>query len=141
MKTLLVMIGLGLIRLSEPTTGTLEVEVANLKSTEGYVYLSLYEGEDKFLKEALMRTKIETIAGKSVVLKLEDVPVGDYSVSVMHDENMNGELDSGTFGIPKEGYGFSNNARGMFGPPSYKDTKFRLEGNTKMTIKLIHPPF
>ena len=141
MKTLIAIIAIALMGFDGLTQGTLEVEVSNLKSTDGYVYLSIYNEEGQFLKEAFRRTMVETIEGKSVILKLEDLPYGTYSVSVMHDENMNGDLDSGTFGIPKEGYGFSNNARGMFGPPSYEDTQFSFESDTKMSIKLIHPPF
>lgn len=141
MQTLITFIALGFISLTGSNQGTLEVEVSNLKSTEGYVYLQIFSNEDDFMKNPFKRTKVESIEGESVILKLEELPFGDYSISVMHDQNMNGEMDKGTFGIPKEGYGFSNNAKGMFGPPSYEDTEFTFEGDVKMTIELIHPPF
>jgi uncharacterized protein (DUF2141 family) len=141
MKTLITMIAIAFFGMTSPEQGTLEVEVANIKSMDGYVYLQIFSSEDDFMKNPIRRAKVESIEGESVLLKVEDLPFGDYSVSVLHDENMNGEMDSGTFGIPKEGYGFSNNAKGMFGPPSYEDTQFTFDKNMKLSIDLIHPPF
>jgi uncharacterized protein (DUF2141 family) len=45
-------------------------------------------------------------------------------------------LDTGWFGIPKEGYGCSNDAKGNMGPPKYEDAKFQLKSNKNMTIKI-----
>ena len=44
----------------------------------------------------------------------------------MHDENGNGELDANFVGIPKEPWGFSNNAKGKFGPPKWEDVQFSI---------------
>ena len=121
--------------------GTLEVEVSNFNSTSGVVYLQLFESEDDFLNSATIQKKIGPITSQSVVFSLPDLPEGVYAISVMHDENENGEMDKGTFGIPREGYGFSNNARGMFGPPSFDDSKFTFAADTRLKISLIHPPF
>jgi uncharacterized protein (DUF2141 family) len=141
MKTLITLIILGFFGITGPEQGTLEVEVSNIKSMEGYVYLQIFSNEDDFMKNPTKRAMVKFIEGESVILKVEDLPFGNYSVSIMHDQNMNGEMDSGTFGIPKEGYGFSNNAKGMFGPPSYEDTQFTFDKNMKLSIDLIHPPF
>ena len=55
----------------------------------------------------------------------------------MHDQNGNGEMDQNVLGIPKEAYGFSNNAKGFFGKPAYKDIMFQLNSaETQITIKL-----
>ncbi len=43
----------------------------------------------------------------------EDIPPGRYALAVIHDENMNGKLDANWLGVPKEGYGFSNDAKGL----------------------------
>lgn len=56
------------------------------------------------------------------------VPPGDYAIAVFHDENGNGRLDTGIFGIPTEGTGASNDARGTFGPPSFADARFTYRG-------------
>lgn len=58
----------------------------------------------------------------------EDIPPGTYALAVIHDENMNGVLDTNALGIPREGYGFSNDARAWFGPPSFADASFHYDG-------------
>lgn len=60
--------------------------------------------------------------------RLEDVPPGHYAVGVMHDEDSDGEFDTGFLGIPTEGYGFSRDARGSLGPPSFDSAAFRYRG-------------
>jgi len=49
--------------------------------------------------------------------------IGQYAIKVFHDENANGELDINFLGIPKESYGFSNHARGRFGPPPFAEAR------------------
>jgi hypothetical protein len=62
-------------------------------------------------------------------------------VAVFHDENMNGQLDKNMFGIPKEGYGFSNNPKKSIGPPKFADAKFQLDQPEKVfEIKLLPDP-
>lgn len=58
----------------------------------------------------------------------EDIPPGTYAMAVIHDENMNGKLDTNSVGIPTEGYGFSNDARGVVGGPSFSAASFRYNG-------------
>ena len=60
---------------------------------------------------------------------------GEYAVSCYHDRNGNGKLDKNTIGIPVEPYGFSNDARGSFGPPKYKKARFNHDGGD-MTIEV-----
>ena len=67
----------------------------------------------------------------------EDIPPGRYALAVIHDENMNGKLDANWLGVPKEGYGFSNDAKGLMGAPSFDAASFRYrEGSLGLTIRL-----
>jgi uncharacterized protein (DUF2141 family) len=54
-----------------------------------------------------------------------DLPAGFYAVSVFHDENMNEKLDKNFMGVPKEGYGASNNPKKKMGPPNFDEAKFQ----------------
>jgi uncharacterized protein (DUF2141 family) len=64
-------------------------------------------------------------------------PAGSYAPVVLHDENMNGKLDTNWLGVPKEGYGFSNDARASVGAPSFDDASFVYHGATlELTISL-----
>lgn len=66
-----------------------------------------------------------------------NVDPGVYSVQVFHDENDNGEFDTNLFGIPTEGFAFSNDAHGSFGPPTFEDTTFRMNSaDRKLTLNL-----
>lgn len=62
----------------------------------------------------------------SNVLQFEGAPPGSYAVMVFHDENGNGKLDKAANGMPLEGWGFSRNARGRFGPPAFQDARIEL---------------
>lgn len=61
---------------------------------------------------------------------------GLYAILVYVDINQNGELDKNLFGIPKEPYGFSNNARGSFGPPSFMAVSIQITEDTRLPINL-----
>ena len=70
--------------------------------------------------------EIVDIEDQSCTVTFKDVPAGTYAVSYIHDENGNGKMDTNFMGIPKEGYGCSNNAKGFMGPPKWEDAKFEL---------------
>jgi uncharacterized protein (DUF2141 family) len=66
----------------------------------------------------------------NVTLTFNNLPDGDYAVRMFHDEDGDGEMKTNLFGIPSEGYGFSNGARGAFGPPKFADMKVTVRGAT-----------
>jgi uncharacterized protein (DUF2141 family) len=69
-----------------------------------------------------------------------NIDPGPHAVSVLHDENNNGRLDTNFLGIPREGVGVSNNPLPRRGPPSFAEAVFRLppEG-TEIVVKLVYP--
>ncbi len=56
------------------------------------------------------------------------VPAGTYAVAFFHAEHNETQLTTGMFGKPQQGYGFSNNAAGSFGPPNFTAAAFRYDG-------------
>ena len=100
----------------------LEVTVRNIKEAKGTIRVGLFTNENDFLKKAAEGKVVKAKQGELTVV-FENLKPGDYAVSVIHDENENGELDSNMVGIPKEGFAFGNNAMGMFGPPSFEKAK------------------
>ena len=50
----------------------------------------------------------------------------DYAIVILHDENNDNIFQKGPLGIPKEGYGFSNNAKARFSAPSWDDCRFHV---------------
>ena len=65
-----------------------------------------------------------------------ELPKGTYAIGIFVDANYNNKMDRNFFGVPKEQYGFSNDAKGSFGPPSFKDASFNVDGELKLEINL-----
>ena len=92
-----------------------------------------YQGEEA---GALDKKMVPVVNQKTQVV-FEDLAFGSYGVALYHDENVNGKLDTNAMGIPKEAYGFSNNAKSFFGKPGYKDVMFEMNSaEMKITINL-----
>ncbi|WP_169570272.1 DUF2141 domain-containing protein [Sneathiella limimaris] len=117
----------------------IHIQVQGLRSADGDVRVTLFQAGN-FLKFDKVFRRAKTLAsGAPVELVLKDLPEGDYSFSIAHDENANGELDKNFFGIPKEGVGVSNNAKGFLGPPSDAAATFSLRAEpVRQTILLSY---
>jgi uncharacterized protein (DUF2141 family) len=73
-------------------------------------------------------------------VRFAGIAPGTYAVSVFHDENANGKLDTNFMGIPREGVRASNNAKGHLGPPKFNAAAFRFAGgrlDLKITINYL----
>ncbi len=120
--------------------GVIDIRIKGIPSGEGRMFVGLFRPGDDFPRQKhAYRGVVSMIANQETAARFTDVPDGTYAVAVYHDANRNGELDRGLFGIPKEDYGFSNNARGSFGPPEFKEAAFAHDGTTKITIDLTPP--
>ncbi|MFC5525319.1 DUF2141 domain-containing protein [Rhodanobacter ginsengisoli] len=116
------------------------MEVLNIRNSTGSVACALFESPAGFPIDYLRS------ATNIVVMKIrkaqarcdfEETPSGTYAIAVVHDENLNGKLDTNWIGIPKEGYGFSNDAKAVFSAPSFQDASFTYDGkNLNLSISL-----
>ena len=106
----------------------LTVNITNIKEPQGQLIMAIFDSEDTFLEKPFQSKKIE-VSGESQKVVFKNLPAGHYSVSIIYDENNNGELDKNMIGIPKEGFAFSRKSMGTFGPPSYDDTKVEVKDN------------
>jgi uncharacterized protein (DUF2141 family) len=79
---------------------------------------------------------MQKVDKEEISVALDNVAPGAYAVSIFHDENDNGKLDAGAYGIPVEKTGSSNNAKGKYGPPSFDDCKFMVDEDTVIYITL-----
>ena len=106
----------------------------------GTVACALFESSAGFPTEYLSsatNVMVIKVRKAQALCTFEDIPPGRYAIAVVHDENMNGKLDTSRFGIPTEGYGFSNDARALLGPPSFSAASFPYDGRTlDMTVSL-----
>ena len=117
------------LQASEPATTSLRVELTGLASAQGNLYIAVYDSDDTWLGDETVLEQKVVIAdardGELVSAELQ-LPPGEYALSIFHDSNNNGELDTNFMGIPKEPVALSNNARPKFGAPKYKDAVFTV---------------
>ena len=102
----------------------INVEIERLRSDKGQVLCSLFPSSDGFPKDSqkAVAHAASPISDNRASCKFSEVKPGMYAVSVFHDENSNGKLDTKLLGIPREGVGASNDARGHFGQPRPRTT-------------------
>ena len=115
---------------------TLSIQVQGVSTRTGQIMLSLctqteYGAGDRCAYGAIV--PIRDI-GRPIIIN--NIPNGTYGVKMMHDVNGNGQLDTNAMGIPREPYGFSNNARGRFGPAKFEDAAFIIDKSTAISIRL-----
>jgi len=123
-KFAIALILFSLINISVNAQVSLKIEIKNLENNQGRIVLDFRDGNDMVLKDFS-----EKIINKQCVIIVNNLKPGKYSFKYFHDENNNIELDTNVLGIPKEGYGFSNDARCKFGPPDFKETVFEVKYN------------
>ena len=117
---------------SAQSSSTLTVRVTGIRNTNGKIRLALYR-DSKFVEGREVEIDAATSSAKTVFANL---PRGEYSVNLFHDENMNGKMDSNLFGMPVEGYGFSNNPAKRMGKPGFDETNFQLN-QPECSIEII----
>jgi uncharacterized protein (DUF2141 family) len=96
-----------------------------LSNSKGHILLELRD-KNNYVVKGLS----EKITNNRCIISINDLKPGNYSFKYFHDENENNVLDTNWLGMPTEGFGFSNNAHGTFGPPPVEKTIFELNGNT-----------
>lgn len=105
---------------------SLSIDLVLNRAGGGTVRLVLCPDEASFATEKGCVLKSAKAVGPVVRLQFPDPAPGTYAVKVFHDVNDNGVLDTNWMGIPKEPYGFSNDAMGTFGPPSFQQASFKV---------------
>lgn len=121
--------------------GVVEVECVELRHDEGELVCALYDRAEAFPSEKGARTgAYARITDRRAVCHFEGIPAGRYAVAAFHDEDGDRKLRK-VLGIPREGYGFSNDAQpGTFGPPRFADAAFDFDGTAKrVTIRIRYP--
>ncbi|MBO0591530.1 DUF2141 domain-containing protein [Cellulophaga sp. E16_2] len=117
---------------------TLKVNVQNVSNANGHIHIAVYNSSDGFLAfDQVYTSKTGVAVHGTTVIVIDDILEGTYALAVFHDENSNEKLDTNFLGIPKEHVGFSNSKMKTFGPPSFKECSFVLQGDKeiKVTIK------
>ncbi len=109
-------------------SGDLTVAVNSFENDKGQLKIALFNSKETYsnnLNESFISGHAN-IEGEKAIYVFDNIPFGEYAIKCYHDGNGNNKLDKNLLGIPKEKYGFSNNANGSFGIPDYKKVRFIL---------------
>lgn len=121
---------IGSSAMAQENTGKLIVQIKGFKSNEGKARLLIFSSKEKksFPKEKdkAYAKHVVPIKDNQVVFTFDNLPYGEYAISVHHDEDDNGKVNTNFIGMPNESLGASNDAKGFFGPPSFEKAKVDL---------------
>ncbi len=116
----------------------IKVSITNLRNNKGHVLISLFkdgEGYPDKPERSFRRAKV-IVSNKMAVVVFEKLPAGSYAIAMLHDENDDLKMNTNILGIPKEGYGFSNNVMGAFSPPSYSKASIAITSGAVITSQI-----
>jgi len=132
-----VLISLGLMIPVSANSGSphsLHVTVEGATPDRGQILASLFDSKSNYLKQPYAEKSALINAQGQAVLEFHNLANGDYAVSIIYDEDLNGKLDTNFLGIPTEKVGFSNNAKSGMGPASWEKAKFTLSPETNRQV-------
>jgi len=130
-------VGLFMLLTAQAEPGEIEIQVQNLRNTNGIVRLCLTRNPGHFPQcdgdpAAVKRSVPARQAGS---IRIGGISPGHYALAVIHDENGNGRLDK-TLAIPREGFGFSRNPRIRMGPPRFDEVRFPVSGHVRQVVEM-----
>jgi uncharacterized protein (DUF2141 family) len=113
---------------ASPTPGTLDIAITGLRNLKGNILICVTANASAFpdCSKDPESKKAVVAANASAHVFFKGIKEGVYAVSLVHDENANGKLDTKAM-IPGEGFGFSRNPAILFGPPSFKSARFTVD--------------
>lgn len=109
-------------------SGRLVLDIDGLRNSTGEVFVSIFFGGKGFpadVEAAVVNLQLPIVAGQCR-FTIDDLPYGAYAATVLHDEDIDGQMKKSLLGIPQEGFGFSGNPKAKMGPPKYDDARFLL---------------
>lgn len=123
-----------------PQKSSITVTVTDLRNAKGVVRACLTDEAKNFPKcagETHVRRVVATAAVSEITLRFDNVSAGHYAIALIHDENDNDRMDRAMLMMPKEGYGFSRDAKVVLGPPKFSAAAFEVgSGPVHQTIRM-----
>ena len=122
---------------------SLTIKAEGLENSDGTIVVALYNKEgsipDQKFKNYYRKENAHIINEKSE-FTFNSLSQGFYAVSILHDENNNGKIDTKfMLPLPDEGVGFSNYEEfGLRNKPNFKKASFNLDKDTTIVIKIIY---
>ena len=117
--------------------GDLLLELHGKDMSGHTLMIDICNSEEDFLSDKKQFRSIKTNATSDITtIIIKDIPSGKYAISAFVDSNQDSKLNKNLLGIPTELYGFSRDARSLFGPATFAESAFELSDDT--TTQIIH---
>ncbi|MCI1683317.1 MAG: DUF2141 domain-containing protein [Bacteroides sp.] len=128
-------IGLLLLISQAISAQSLTLEVQGIEKVKGNLRVGIFNSKETFMKKPLAGFGVP-VKDKVMIIPCKGLPAGSYAISMFQDENSDGVLNTESYGRPIEKYGFSNDATGVMGPPSYEKCCFTFAKDTTLVVHL-----
>lgn len=123
---------------SQVADAALRIEISDVRNATGDIGCLIFNGADGYPEsheKAHRESHVKIVSG-TAVCEFKNLAPGEYAAIVFHDENLNGKLDKNFLGIPREGYGASNNIRPAMSAPGFKEAAFGVKAAVPTTITI-----
>jgi len=108
---------------------TVRLDISGISKAEAQIVASVFPSKKTWLKKPILTESVSLSADNAdgTAMISVSLPPGDYAFHIFHDLDMNGKMKTNFIGIPKEPTGVSNDAKGKFGPPKFKDAMISVD--------------
>lgn len=132
------MLGLA-FTMNAATAETVTFKINQVNSDNGMILVQIFDSEENYKANKAITAQQTKAQIGTVTITFNNLEPGEYAIRYFHDENSDGELETNLFGMPTEGFGYSNNAKANFGPAKYADMKFTVDRkNTNNASTVIY---
>ena len=117
----------------------LTVTVEQVRNSKGEIQFSIFNVPSQFPQGNELDSKDIPAQLGFVTVQFYNLIPGAYAIAIHHDENSDGEMNTNFIGLPKEGYGFSNNAKVNFAPPVFEAAAVNLDvGDKSIRLRVVY---
>ena len=127
-----------LIALNSANAEIVNCQISGIQLKTGNNLVGIFNSSDGFESRTTIKSlKFSKVHVKNGVLKFSvDLPPGEYGISILDDKNKSGEMEYNFFGIPNEGFGFSNYFHSGIFSPNFDAFKFLLKKGKSSFVKI-----
>jgi uncharacterized protein (DUF2141 family) len=111
------------------------IRAHNIRNSDGVVRYAIYTPENKFTSHDVFAEGVVDAHEGTTTFLIQNIPDGEYAIAILHDEDNSGDMNYAV-GIPKEGFGFSNDAKVKMAPPKFQAASFIKKGEIMLRIKI-----
>jgi uncharacterized protein (DUF2141 family) len=125
--------------ISQILAQNIEVSISNIRNNKGNIVLAIFTNQQQFANEKPIKEEIfDKSSVKNGVMKVKfNLPLGNYAIALLDDEDKNGDMKYNFLGAPLEGFGFSNYVSSGLSKPKYSDFNFDVKkGKNKIDIQV-----